>query len=185
MAGGIPLRGYTTINRLLKERVVQPDGFELGQYLGEAESVAEPAQGRLLSLLGTYVGAGTDAQFQNGQPNSMNMILWYILLDHLADGVAANCPGAHPGAAARVRLRPRFAEALRRVCAWPSPDAKTPEALRGLWLELTAFDAPDQEFEAWRGFFVSSPDYVRAPASRAVSALVLSALFNPYFLLRD
>jgi hypothetical protein len=47
------------------------------------------------------------------------------------------------------------------------------------------FDAPDTEFQAWKQYFLSDPDLSQAAAPKAVSAMILAALYNPYFLLKD
>lgn len=177
-------RGYTAINRLIQERVARKNGFELGKYLGEDDSV--PQVSGLLSLLGTYQGSDTDAKFRNGDPNSINMILWYIALNGLAAGVASYCAAqtAIP-ADGELALLPEFAAALLPVCLWPQKSAQADDALFGLWTALMSFDAPPSEYEAWRDYFRTDAEFAQAPASVAVAALVLGALYNPYFLLRN
>src|SRR5437870_2374830 len=69
-------KGYIEINRILKERIIRPSGFQLGKYLGEGFDVPRPNS--LVELLGTFVGSGTDSKFRNGSPNSVNMLLWYL-----------------------------------------------------------------------------------------------------------
>ena len=47
------------------------------------------------------------------------------------------------------------------------------------------FDAPDTEFQAWKDFITTDPGLSNADAQTAISAMILSALYNPYFLLRN
>ena len=62
----------------------------LGKYIGENR--AEPSvSGGVLSLLGTFVGSDQDAQFRNGDPNSINMILWYLAFNGMAGDIAKHC----------------------------------------------------------------------------------------------
>jgi hypothetical protein len=174
-------KGYTEINRVLKERVAKPGGFELGQYLGENSS--EPSPAGLLSLLGTYLGGDTSAEFRNGDPNAMNMILWYIALSRFASDVGSRC-GPTPTAGA-PQLLPDFVTALTPICGWPAASAKTDQALYALWMSLLDFDAPDSEFQAWKDFVTTDPQIAQASGPQAAAALILAALYNPYFLLRD
>ena len=175
-------KGYTEANRLIKERIADStNGFELGKYLGEP--VAEPSATGLLALLGTYIGSGTDAEFRNGDPNAMNLILWYIALSGFATDVASHCATTpNPGA---PNLLATFETALKPVCAWPADSAKTDAVPQALWLALMEFDAPETEYQAWKQYFVSDPVLSQATAPKALSAMILAALYNPYFLLRN
>ncbi|MBI3556741.1 MAG: hypothetical protein HY074_10800 [Deltaproteobacteria bacterium] len=107
-------RGYTEVNRILKERVARANGFQLGKYLGE--SSAEPGSNGLLSLLGTYLGSDTDAAYRNGQPNSLNMLLWYLALSGLAT-------------AAVVMKHSPWDRFVR-----PAPRLRPPSALGAMWV---------------------------------------------------
>jgi len=171
--------GYTVINQNLRERIMTPDStFNLGKYLGENRS--EPrANGGLLALLGTYVGGDLDAGFRNGDPNPMNSILWYVALGGLARDFAKQCdtpPSDLP-------LSPEFKTVLMKFCTWPNGAQLTDDQLYSFWNSLVGFDAPNDEFQAWRDF-ARSPEMVAMPAKAAIQSLGLAALFNPYFLLR-
>ena len=48
-----------------------------------------------------------------------------------------------------------------------------------------SFDAPPEEFAAWKDYFLNEAEYANAPASTALPAMTLAALFNPYFLLNN
>ena len=182
--GAAEFRGYTAINRRIKDRIARVNGFELGMYLSEVN--AEPAPDGLLSLLGTYLGSDTDAQFRNGQPNPLNLILWYVALTGLSRDIAAYCDPAQPAPApGLLGLRPAFAAALHPLCAWPKPEAKTRDVMLGYWIALVGFDVPWTEFEAWQDFFTRTAPFATDAALPAVTALTLAALYNPYFLLGD
>ena len=183
-----PFRGYSKINQIIHERVAQDNGFELGQYLDKV--AIAPQTGDLLSLLGTYDGADTNSTYRNGDPNSINMLLWYIVLDGLAVAIAGQCDG---GTAAMVAdgpvkplvLRPAFSAALRPLCAWPDASAKTDAVLFGFWSGLVGFDAPPEEFQAWKTYFLDQTQSDQTNASAVIADMGLAALFNPYFLLEE
>jgi hypothetical protein len=175
-------KGYTEANRVIKERIaLSTGGFELGKYLGEP--VSEPSATGLLSLLGTYIGSGTDAEFRNGDPNAMNLILWYIALSGFSTDVASRCLAQpNPGAPSLI---PAFQQAMAPICAWPAASAKTDQALYALWTAVMEWDAPDTEFQAWKDYILNDPELSQADAPKALSAMILGALYNPYFLLRN
>ena len=174
-------KGYFAINRTLQERLVQsPNTFQLGVYLDESYN---PFGNSLLDLLGTYDRGSLDSAFRNGKPNVVNVLLWHVVFSGLSRDLAALCLAGAPPNPRIGSLAPSFESALKTVCAWPQASAQSDEALLAFWLGLMSFDAPIEEFEAWRDFFRSAP-YVNAPAQEAVAALVLAAFSNPYFLLR-
>jgi hypothetical protein len=203
------LRGYTEVNRIIHERIARTNGFELGQYLGDNSS--QPSVGKLLALLGTYVGSSTDGDYRNGDPNSVNTLLWYIALSQFAQDITDTCntpspsidpsplpsseasvepspsvmPSPSPSPTPPLALRPNFRAALLPLCAWPAASAKTDDALYNYWSALMSFDAPPEEFAAWREYFLNEAEYANAPASAALPAMTLAALFNPYFLLNN
>ena len=175
-------RGYTEVNRLILERVAQTNGFQIGQYLNE--TAQEPSVGDLLSLLGTYVGSDTSDSYRNGTPDSVSMLLWYIALNKLSIDIAAYCnPNFIPKGLHPLVIQDQFQAALKPVCAWPASTAQNDAVLFGLWSALVGYDAPPEEFQAWKNFFLQEPSYQTAPISTVISNMVLSALFNPYFLL--
>jgi hypothetical protein len=182
-------RGYTAINQIIQERVAQDNGFELGQYLDKVSVI--PSSGDLLSLLGTYDGSDTSSTFRNGDPNSINMLLWYIALDEFAADIASNCnsvtqnvPSGASGVSPLV-LNDDFLAALKPLCAWPDPSAKIDAVLYAFWSALLQYDAPPEEFQAWENFFLNEPAYQNASAASVISDMGLAALYNPYFLLEQ
>jgi hypothetical protein len=180
-----PFRGYAKINQILHERVAVENGFQLGQYLDKVSII--PASGDLLSLLGTYDGSDTNSTYRNADPNSINMLLWYIALDELSTDIASNCSGNSsaplPGAVQPLVLLPAFQAALKPLCFWPAAQAKTDDVLYAFWSSLLGYDAPPEEFLAWKNYFLSESAYDEAPITTVISDMGLAALYNPYFLL--
>ena len=182
-----PLRGYSEINRLIVERIAENNGFQIGQYLS-GKATRRPSPGSLLSLLGTYNGSDTSGGFSNGDPNSVNMLLWYIDLSLLAEDISKRCKsGALVQASGmpELILTSSFQEILKPLCSWPEPQSRLDQNLFAFWSALMGFDAPPQEFEAWKNYFMNTSDYLTMKPSTVISAMVFAALFNPYFLLAD
>ena len=178
-AGHDEFRGYAEVNKLIHERVAQENGFELGQYLDKVSAL--PTSGDLLSLLGTFDVSDPSSTFRNGDPNSINMLLWYIALDKFATDIASHCTMG----LGTLILRDEFWAALKPLCAWPEPSAKTDAVLYLFWSALLRYDAPPEEFQAWKTFFIQEPAYQNASAQTVISEMGLSALYNPYFLLKQ
>src|SRR4051812_17883715 len=84
-------RGYLRTNELIRERFMRPQSkFELGTYIG---AEYDPFGLNLLDLLGTYKSGFAGARFSNGTPNSLNMLIWHLILTKLAKDVAKLCNG--------------------------------------------------------------------------------------------
>jgi hypothetical protein len=174
-----PFKGYTEINRILMERVIGP-GFSLGTYLGEPYVEAQP--GTLLELLGMYETGGLSGGFANAVPNSLNTMLWALLLSGLADDIGGVCTGAV--SKDWLTLTPDFQDALMPLCDWPKASATSVVALKTYWDALMFYDAPESEFEVWETF-AEEEAKTNETAAVAVSRLTVAALLNPYFLLRN
>jgi hypothetical protein len=178
----VQFKGYTEINRVLKERIVASSDFELGGYVGENDS-APPVDG-LTELLGFYrKDHDLDEGFRAGHPNSLSMVLWSSLLSRLGRDIGEVCAKSGQESPA-FALTPRFRQALIPVCRWPQAGSASPVVLRPFWDALMGFDAPDSEYLAWQRF---ADEEVKAgrPAPQAIPRLVVAALLNPYFLLKD
>lgn len=166
-------RGYVAAQNLLAERLLlegQPDRpFSFYPYTDN--------QGGLLNLLGFYQSTGENS-FRNGQPNAINTLVWQLVLQGFANDLADHCRGQ-----SSLLLQPVFQSTLATVCRWPAPEAQEESTMRMLWLSVMGYDAPEEEFLAWRDFFLRS-SYAAKPAAEAVPALLFSILYNPHFLLR-
>ncbi len=186
----LPLKSYSKINRIVVTRLLQDPSFQIGVYLLEHPVYTEePLPGDPLSLLGTYDGSDTNAGFSNGDPNALNLLLWYIDLNLFADAIAQNClpdqERKFDGLGNPIYLNATAKQALQPLCQWPAASAQTDEVLYAFWSALLGFDAPLEEFNAWKTFVQQNPEYKTAPRTTVVSNIIFAALFNPYFLLAD
>lgn len=179
-------KGFPVIKRVLSERWLgDAMTLDLAIYLGEGGGYYSSSG--LTSLLGSYEGSGgsLNSTFSNGEPNVVALVLWHVIFSELAVDLASTCTsnGKHYTRAASVPVRDSLTAALKPICNWPAASARSDETLLGLWLELMSFDAPEEEYEAWRDFF-KGPAYAGATYTQVVSAMVLAAYSNPHFLLR-
>jgi len=176
-ADGVPLRGYVAVNQVLAARLFKPgSAFYLGHYLDE--DTGESQGDDLLALMGTY---DTNSQFINGTPNGINTLLWYLAFTGLSDDLGAVCdpPGQQPDVLAL--LDPEVEKMLEGLCAWKDPTVRTADKLQALWIQFLGFDAPYEEFEAFRDFMLGlGPE----SGHQTVSDATFVMLMNPYFLLR-
>jgi hypothetical protein len=170
-------KGYVQTNLLLKTRLIRPgSSFELGSYLGEKFS--DSGLG-LLDLLGSYKGGGIPSKYINGTPNVANLLLWSVVMQGLAHDLGAVCQGG-PLA---TELRPEALAPVRQLCAWPDASARNESALLDYWLATLAYDAPFDEFAAWRDEFLG-PGYETVGAEAAIEAMSLAMLLNAEMLLQ-
>lgn len=162
-------RGASAVEEVLSERLWSP---------GSTISLARYIDYNLRSLLGARVAFGGESVFSNGEPNSVNMLLWNVSLQGVADEIALNCSfNSFPP------LNNKFKAALQKVCLWPEESAKSNSVLQEYWLAVMGYDAPIEEFEAWRDFFLTS-SFAKKSAQETISPLTFAILYNPHFLLR-
>jgi hypothetical protein len=168
-------KGYVVINKTLHERIWESNAsIKLGKYLGESYSPTSP---NLLDLLGTYKGGTMGAGFQNGVPNVLNMLLWKMIFTGLSQDIAALCVNPN-----RPEFRAEFISRVRQLCQWPGAGAKSDTVMNAFWNSLMSYDAPYDEYYAWKNFFKTS-SYKNASSSKAVEAMAMAILNNPHFLL--
>jgi hypothetical protein len=171
-------KGYVAVSDILSQRIlVHGSSLSFSRYVSSYT---------LLPLLGTWnTGFGSEQVFHNGEPNSVNMLIWYLIFDGFADEVAKTCKvnvsSINPK---RLNFNPAFQNALNAVCTWPKPEAKTDSALLGFWTTLMGYSAPESEFLAWKSFLLQS-SLKDKPAVEAVKAMTLTLSMNPYFLLQE
>jgi hypothetical protein len=182
LAGGRvgQFKGVVAIQEVIRTRILSSGSasFNLGPYLAHEDS--------LISLLGGYSDVGLRNDFRNGTPNSLNMFLWNITMSMLASDIARSC-GTIRLAVMRSQVfdyNDSFAKHLNALCSWPNSQAKNETNLRNLWIAVQGFDAPKEEFEAWRDFFLSpqSP-YADKPNEESMAAMLKTMFLSPYFLL--
>jgi hypothetical protein len=184
-----PLKPYTELARILEERLFVREGaLALRSYYedepdpGDIVRLLKPS---LADLLGSYDGDGLRAGLRNATPNSVNMLLWYMILDTFALELGAVCDdGATAPRGFRLEdLKPAATAAIRSLCAWPLPEAKAIESLHALWEQVLRADAPDQERRAWLTF-VQGPSFEATDGKAAVRQALVAMTYNPYFLLQ-
>ncbi|MGZ3652126.1 MAG: hypothetical protein ACXVB9_19835 [Bdellovibrionota bacterium] len=170
-------KGYEAVAEILTERLLA-DGseFSFHKYLKSPGDKVDTSS--LLNLLGSYDKTSGTNQFRNGDPNSVSMLLWQLLLQLTGKDVADRCRGQG------IRVNPIFQAALDPICKWPSPEAQSDSSLRGFWTSVMGYDAPEEEFLAWKQFALSS-SFANRPASEAVPAFFFLITINPHFLLRE
>ncbi|MCB0364084.1 MAG: hypothetical protein H6624_08975 [Bdellovibrionaceae bacterium] len=168
--------GYVEINRRIKTAIIKEgEEFDLGMLLGAPYS---DFGNNLLDLLGTYKGNGYGSEFRNGKPNSLNMLLWYLLFKQFSEKLAASCDDA-----SALTLNEAFREVHQALCAWPNvTDADT--ALAKYWLMVMGFEAPLEEMAKWQDFILS-PEAQTWSRQQAIENLNLAIFMNPYYLLRN
>jgi hypothetical protein len=178
---GAEFRGYVAINRLIRERFLQ-DGasFELSSYLGE--EYVDPSLGvftgtNLIDLLGGYQGSGHNSRFNNGEPNSLNMLLWYLILKEFSKKIGSVCIQSDA-----LPLNAAFVQAAQALCSWP-PGKESQKLLSRYWIVAMGFEAPLEEMVPWVELALSEDARVWRN-DEALEKLTFAILFNPYFLLR-
>lgn len=169
-------KGRFVIEQEIRERLTNSNDFSFDRYLTGMD--ANDAF-TLLQLIGGFSVTVGQSTFQNGQPNAINMLLWNLVLHGLGEEVGRSCLMSVP----QNLWNAQFRQALDAICLWPEASAKELVVMHDFWSALTAYDAPEQEFSAWREFFLQS-SYATRPGPEAVSAMVLTALLNPNFLLK-
>jgi hypothetical protein len=161
-------KGWYVVTNELSTRIA-PKGapLDLDRFL-PAEDMED--------LLGTWFRFGGEHVYQNGLPNSVNMVIWHVALSRLSKSMAASCKNPE------FAFHPRFLATLRKLCAWPAQEARSEEVLFEFWLSVMGYSAPEEEFIAWRDFFLHS-SYRNRPAGETVDAMTLAITMNPHFLL--
>jgi len=161
-------KGMAMISMELSARIAPRDEpFELDRFM--------PADG-LDELAGTWTNFGAEHRFTNGTPNPVNTVILHASLSGFAEAMGKTCKEP------LLQLNDRFADTLEEICAWPKPAAKTDAAMSAFWLALMGYEAPKEEYVAWRDFFLSS-SYRDRPATETVAAMTLAITMNPYFLI--
>ena len=160
-------KGWAAVSRELSTRLAAPGApFDLHRFV-PADDLDE--------LLGTWNRFGDEHTLQNGSPNSVSMVIWRVALSGFAKSVAGSC--GQP----RLTFHERFLTTLRKLCRWPSADAKTDAVLQDFWFSVMGYNAPQSEYAAWREFFLTS--YASRSAAETIDAMTLAITMNPYFLL--
>ncbi len=168
IAAPAQFKGLTALSKELSSRIA-PDGapIELDRFM--------PADG-LDDLAGTWDTSGAEHRFQNGLPNSVNIVLLRLAFWRFAKSLAATCTNP------QLLLNESFFDTLEALCTWPSDEARSDEVMTAFWLAMMGYDAPKSEFETWRDFVRRT--YGRQKPDEAIESMTLAIMLNPYFLLQ-
>ena len=162
-------RGLAAVSRELSIRIAPKESpIELTRFLPDED---------LERLLGRWAVFGSEHNFRNGVPNTLNMVIWHATFSRFAAAIGGSC--AKP----LLALHARFRATLRKICAWPADAARSDDVLQEFWLALMGYDAPEAEYAAWRDFFRAA--YAGKPAAETVAAMTLAITLNPHFLLHQ
>lgn len=168
-AQAAPFKGWQAIEKELTTRIGNgPGSLGMEKYI--------PAPG-LEAFLGTWALAGSERAFTNGLPNALNLLIWQMSLSGLGKDIAKSCTRSDS------RFNSAFRSVMSDLCKWPAPQGSDPKVLVEYWLAIMGHNAPEDEFLAWRDFFLTS-SYKSKPAAESIEAMTLAMMMNPYFLLK-
>ena len=108
-------------------------------------------------------------------PNALNMTIWHVALSGFAKAVGQSCTTP------RLAFHPRFIATLHKLCAWPAAEARDESVLLEFWTSVMGYNASEDEYVAWRDFFLR--EYASQPAAEAIAAMTFAITMNPSFLL--
>ena len=178
----VRLKGYFEVSELLTNRIiVNRDAFSLGSYLNLDDfEFSNPVH----ILMGGYDGFGIDRQFKNSKPNAVSMLLWRVTLLGLAKDLSRVCTTAPDADFGFIgNLQARVASDLLALCQVKRDEVRSREIATNVWLDLMAFDAPQDESAIWIDFLFSNERNVQSP-ERFVETSLAALFLNPYFLMR-
>jgi hypothetical protein len=160
-------KGWATISRELSVRIA-PAGkpLDLDQFL--------PAEG-MDDLLGTWSTYGAEHIFRNGVPNALNLAIWHVTLSGLAEAMGQSC------AAPRLTFHETFIATLQKLCAWPAAQARDEQVLLDFWTGVMGYNASEEDYTAWRDFFLR--EYAAETAAKTIAAMTLAITMSPRFLM--
>lgn len=191
------LKGYNAVKKDLRQRVYAADAApDLDvAWLLDASSDPGVLTG-FRALLGGFASTTSHAEFQNGTPNAVNMLLWDLVLSRFADSLATACdpaPLSPPagsvflrslvGESRELKLKASFHQKLAAACNLPAGDAERRAVMQKLWTALMGYEAPAAEFGAWYDAFGAPGTLPAADAHERLRAMLRGLLLNPHFLL--
>lgn len=172
-------RGFKSMENMLKDRVVNDPYFTI---ISLFQFPQEPYD--FYTLLGTYDGYTiSPGTIQNGTPNAFNMILWQTIMNNLSHRLGKECQRAGT-TGDRLQIHAHLAQTLKSLCAWPLPSAKDVTVYETLFNDISMYDIPAQEFDAWYDHFVASGNFDELTSEKFIKELMYPLLMNPYFLLQ-
>ena len=184
-------RGYTAINQILNERLFsESDALTLAFYFDGKTKINgfELLSSSLRSLLGVFQGNGLKTGPANAEPNSMNLLLWYLAFDGLGKDLESQC-GDTPAPSDHTefkgdKLQPDVIAAMHAICHVEPGTNHIPDILTPLWNLVMHADAPITERDAWIKY---ASDEVLADGyqSGELRELFIAMTYNPHFLLKN
>lgn len=166
-------RGSLLLSQILGERLNEGGGaIPLHSFVGGDD---------MLALLGSVSTVDGVSRFQNGNPNTINVLLYSVLFRSVANILFAQvCQGDFSNPDFIVSLKAK--EKLLPLCSWPAPEARSDAVLEGIWITLLSYDAPRAEELSWADFMRSKE--IAIPAEKAFSDAIYTAFMNPHFILQ-
>lgn len=168
-------KGFFEYETLIQSRIGQDsDRIDLGKYVGASEVGNAPRS--ILRLLGVYEsGAST---IQNGEPNSLNFLLWTILIRGFVEDHLTICSSDLKFS---KFLDPQYFQLIQQLC---NNQNFTDVLLNELWIRIMGYDVPIEEYDDWlisvKSYLTEHPNSKNEPLEFALSLLFL----NPYLLLK-
>jgi hypothetical protein len=177
------IRGTALVNAQIKRRLLteeSADGFQI-------ERVAGPEVFSLRGLLGEYSTGSAHTEFRGGEPNPFGLLLWHQVAARFAEGLGSIC--AQPQGTRSVKffgtdaftLTDAFGDKLAANCEQNLTEAELKSNATSLWRAFVGIGASGEE-NVFASFF-SGADFVPANPSERVTAMVLTMVLNPHFLL--
>jgi hypothetical protein len=179
------LKGIMAINDILAARLLD-ERFDLIRSVTGNANFSE-----ISGLLGGYAGVGIKNKFGNGDPNSVNMLLWGAVLKNFAGHIAETVCISDDSSSrfrdfyqkAGFRLN-KEAQALFQDCGARQGSLNWRSNPQALWDLLIQTDAPETEFQAWVSWTKGEEfnRFYQTPRDQ-LAAAIGAALMNPYFLM--
>ena len=168
-------------------------------YIDDFPIIMDPVSG-FRTLLGAFNGPNGQREFKNGTPNSVNMLLWSLILNKLSHDFAHVCGTTNAPVEfielnrdaqfgrRLMKAQPGFAQGLYDLCtldmSLASDDPNISEKLQNAWLSVMGYEAPFEEFQKWAAYFAgpASP-YAALDTKTRVSHSFMGMFMSPWFLL--
>lgn len=173
-------RGHDAMETLLKDRVLGVDPNFLLLSLFQFQEAPYDFKNLLGSFNPYSISTG---KIENGTPNAFNMILWHTIMTNLSSRMGRECQMGGAGKDAIV-IQPNISQSLLQLCQWPLPTAKNKDIYETLFTDITVFDVPFDEFEAWYDHFVASGNYDGLAPEPFITMVMYPLLMNPHLLLQ-
>lgn len=180
----IPMRGYKSINNLIKERMMNDPDFELVHYIQKPDIQRDQEGGSVVPLFGGYDGRGLTMTNQSALPGTMNMLLWFSVFDALGHEISKYCLHTDDPNS-RIALNSSLAANVTNIC---NPAHDPHDDLSALWDFALRYDATPYAKEEWLSWLKEPENTPDAPAptlesrSAMLRDAIITALFSAEFL---